>query len=262
MPAPCKECGIRPKLAGRHRCIVCQTRLEPIGEQIIERDRRLAMVPEELRRSRVPERLWPKGQRWCAGCQSFVELRDIPKGAHRCRACQSGASHGASILKTYGLTADDYETLLELQGGKCAICRAKPKSKRLAVDHDHKSGRVRGLLCSRCNHDLLGSAWDSMAMALALWHYMNTPPATGEWIAPELGLEAPGAVSPSKPSEPVDDGFATVGEKAPGRAISQGSGPILSSSSMTEADFTLAGGSRDEKGTYKIYHRRGDPPPF
>lgn len=101
------------------------------------------------------------------------------------------ASHGAMIAKTYGLSPEEYDALLKLQGGKCAICRARPVSKRLAVDHDHASGAVRGLLCSRCNHDLLGSAWDSSAMALALWHYMNTPPASGLWKAPELGLVAP-----------------------------------------------------------------------
>lgn len=143
------------------------------------------MIPDELARKRVPAREWPAGQRWCAPCQSFRDLEDFAEGASRCRPCASSATHGARIAKTYGLSPADYDRLLALQGGRCAICRGRPKSKRLAVDHDHGSGAVRGLLCSRCNHDLLGSAWDSLALASALWHYLNTPPAAGDWIAPE-----------------------------------------------------------------------------
>lgn len=121
------------------------------------------------------------------------------------------------IAKTYGLSPAEYDRLLALQGGRCAICRGRPKSKRLAVDHDHGSGAVRGLLCSRCNHDLLGSAWDSLALASALWHYLNTPPAAGDWLPPErraaptLGDERP-APRPSSA-----DGFvvASAGRTRP-----------------------------------------------
>lgn len=194
MPKPCIECAARPKMVGRHRCVVCYVRSLPIGEQVLEARRRLAMVPPELRRKRVPERYWPEGTRWCAGCQTFVDLIDVPKGSGRCRACASAATHSAHIERTYGLTAAEYDALLVLQGGKCAICRRRPKSKRLAVDHSHKTGEVRGLLCSRCNHDLMGSAWDSLNMAAALWHYLNTPTTSGQWVPPEnrppLGLSA------------------------------------------------------------------------
>lgn len=55
-------------------------------------------------------------------------------------------------LKQWGLSIDDYERLVKAQGGGCAICK-KPCSsgRKLAVDHDHKTGRIRGLLCSNCN---------------------------------------------------------------------------------------------------------------
>lgn len=57
-----------------------------------------------------------------------------------------------SMLKRFGLTEADYERMLEDQGERCAICRRPPSSKRrLAVDHDHKTHEVRGLLCGRCN---------------------------------------------------------------------------------------------------------------
>lgn len=57
------------------------------------------------------------------------------------------------LLKEYGVSAEQYNTILETQGGVCAICGAAPhgKRKRLAVDHDHNTGRVRGLICGRCN---------------------------------------------------------------------------------------------------------------
>lgn len=60
----------------------------------------------------------------------------------------------AQRLKQYGITADDYNRLLELQSGKCAICGTKigdTHGNRLYVDHDHKTNKVRGLLCSACN---------------------------------------------------------------------------------------------------------------
>lgn len=160
------------------------------------------MVPEDMRvkRSKKIELRAPAGTSWCAACQSFRDLADFRKGATTCRPCASSKAHAASVAKTYRLKLDEYETLLKLQGGKCAICRARPISKRLAVDHDHKSGDVRGLLCGRCNHDLMGNAWDSLAIAAALWHYLNTPPASGAWVPPEAQAKLEPVASAVRPS--------------------------------------------------------------
>jgi hypothetical protein len=57
------------------------------------------------------------------------------------------------IKRQYGLSAESYFKLLEHQKSKCAVCRKKPSS-RLHVDHDHKTGKIRGLLCSGCNFTL------------------------------------------------------------------------------------------------------------
>jgi hypothetical protein len=53
------------------------------------------------------------------------------------------------------VTADEYAALLSQQHGRCAICRKECGTGRyLAVDHDHATGRIRGLLCFRCNTSL------------------------------------------------------------------------------------------------------------
>lgn len=56
------------------------------------------------------------------------------------------------LKRTYGLTLEDYDNLARLQNGVCMLCE-EPESvgPRLSVDHDHKTGKVRGLLCKRCN---------------------------------------------------------------------------------------------------------------
>jgi hypothetical protein len=63
----------------------------------------------------------------------------------------------AYLRRKYGLRHSQYLAMMRLQDGKCAICRRPPKpGRRLHVDHDHKTGRVRGGLCYPCNHKLLG----------------------------------------------------------------------------------------------------------
>ena len=60
------------------------------------------------------------------------------------------------LVKTYGITQDQYEALYKQQGGICAICGGMPDITRygitrLAIDHDHATGKIRGLLCNNCN---------------------------------------------------------------------------------------------------------------
>lgn len=62
-------------------------------------------------------------------------------------------------------TLNEYDVLLEQQDGKCAICKNSPNGRRLDVDHNHTNGKVRGLLCWRCNTQL---AWTEKYEAIAL----------------------------------------------------------------------------------------------
>jgi len=58
--------------------------------------------------------------------------------------------------KTYGISLEDYNQMFQEQEGSCAICGTHQVDlkKRLAVDHCHSSGRVRKLLCQKCNHGI------------------------------------------------------------------------------------------------------------
>jgi hypothetical protein len=251
---PCRECGTRAKDLPRQRCRVCALRHAPIGDQVDAARKRLAMVPPELRlkRSKTVEAAAPAGTSFCAACQTFRDLVDFGKGATTCRACASAKSHATRTEKVYGITSEQYDELLKLQDHRCAICRARPKTKRLAVDHDHKTGAVLGLLCSRCNHDLKGAAWDSMAIAQALWHYMNTPPTSGNWATPEKQAPLSASVTAEKP---VPAPFAVIGQKSAAAPVTpqpvarERTGALAAIHAMTPEGLELIGGTRDERGT-------------
>jgi hypothetical protein len=59
----------------------------------------------------------------------------------------------ANLKRMYGMTLDEYDQMLAAQSNGCAICGKSPEEngKRLAVDHNHNTGEVRGLLCQGCN---------------------------------------------------------------------------------------------------------------
>ena len=60
------------------------------------------------------------------------------------------------LKSRYGLSTEDYELILDSQDGVCAICRTEDPGHhgRFYIDHCHKTGDIRGLLCSRCNTGL------------------------------------------------------------------------------------------------------------
>lgn len=64
------------------------------------------------------------------------------------------------LKNKYGITPQDYDEMFKSQGGVCWICKEPPGEDQrqgpLCVDHNHKTGKVRGLLCRRCNRHLGG----------------------------------------------------------------------------------------------------------
>lgn len=85
-----------------------------------------------------------------------------------------------SLKRDYGISLQLYQEILVAQGGRCAGCGALSGSERsnnngyksLSVDHDHKTGAVRGLLCSRCNKGI-GDLLDSPALLRRLADYIE-----------------------------------------------------------------------------------------
>lgn len=78
-----------------------------------------------------------------------------------------------NLKARYGITVEEYEALLERQNGVCGICGAEPGSRRLATDHAHTTGRVRGLLCDACNQ-ALGFMKDDPERLIAAAIYLRT----------------------------------------------------------------------------------------
>lgn len=102
---------------------------------------------------------------------AFYDLRHTSRPRRPCRSCISEtrraryatpdgdrASHTQALRDKHQLTPGEYDAMLAAQDGTCAICR-RPETvrgrggtpRRLAVDHDHRTGAVRQLLCHRCN---------------------------------------------------------------------------------------------------------------
>ena len=80
-------------------------------------------------------------------------------------------------LRKYGLTPDQWERILTHQHGRCAACGKVFSSTRLACpDHDHRSGFVRGALCTPCNYEL-GCHHDSTQWFKNVAQYLTHPPA-------------------------------------------------------------------------------------
>ena len=79
------------------------------------------------------------------------------------------------LRKRYGITLEDYNQLLVQQDYKCAICDKEHKDERygLCVDHNHRTGRVRGLLCLYCNRIVVGRVGDDKRRMQGLVAYMQ-----------------------------------------------------------------------------------------
>lgn len=124
----------------------------------------------------------------CSRCGIEKELDQFHKqptgkfGRHcYCRDCYNAINHKRQVnistdqkrkwnyMTRYGLSEKEVGELLDKQCGKCAICGAEPK--RVCVDHDHSTGKVRGILCHRCN--ILIGGWDDSEWKKKALEYLN-----------------------------------------------------------------------------------------
>src|SRR5262245_1472158 len=114
---------------------------------------------------------------------------------YQARKDANDPSHrGGELRRRYGLSAAEYEALLDKQGGVCAICRKRSKE-RLCVDHCHLTGTIRGLLCRKCN-TALGYLKDDQASLVAALAYLGALPRDGPGAAAQRALAVHAVLPP------------------------------------------------------------------
>lgn len=94
------------------------------------------------------------GNRWCFFGKHWAPKDNFSKTRTYCHDCRMAVNRKRILYKKYKVTEEWYASKMEEQGGGCAICGStNPGAKRqfLPIDHCHKSGSVRGILCIRCN---------------------------------------------------------------------------------------------------------------
>jgi hypothetical protein len=96
------------------------------------------------------------------------------EGRRRRRLAQRLAQRWRRLQRRYGLSREDYETLLARQGGACGICK-QPVAEALVVDRSRATGRVRGLLCRRCKAALPWFRDDHALLLRAIAYLKNGP---------------------------------------------------------------------------------------
>ncbi len=121
---------------------------------------------KEVKEIKEFARLGRRYQSYCRECQCFLgrqrHEKDKREGTAsiKCKVDYLKRGKWARLLKERGITKDEYELLVVLQEGRCAICN-QPETQiyrgeilRLTVDHDHITGKLRRLLCKACNMGL------------------------------------------------------------------------------------------------------------
>ncbi len=94
-------------------------------------------------------RNWRKNNIRRARAIAVQRKRDNPETQRKIAARASRKAR----LKKYGLSLEDFDEILNQQKGVCAICNENPEG-QLAVDHDHNTNKIRGLLCRACNRGI------------------------------------------------------------------------------------------------------------
>lgn len=91
---------------------------------------------------------------YCIECRKEINRAQDEKRWSNKKDILIRQRRNANYRREYGITIDEYENLLIKQNNGCAICGTKSISKYHAVDHDHETGTVRGILCENCNRGI------------------------------------------------------------------------------------------------------------
>lgn len=127
------------------------------------------------------------GWRRCIRCGAPKKLEEYPKARKRrdgqpryayCLVCHANYQREQKLKNFFLLSVEEADKVFEHQGNVCAICRRPPKDgKRLALDHRHSDGLLRGGLCSWCNR-AIARFNDNIERLRAAADYLENPPAT------------------------------------------------------------------------------------
>lgn len=123
-----------------------------------------------------------KSKRASDGLQSYCKQCSMAYEKDRYPGLVKPGFRARHLRKTYGITEGEYAAMLVEQGCRCLICGqhadeaapdGRPSDKAFRVDHDHETGRVRGLLCNTCNR-VLGLFKDDPDRLMAAAAYLLT----------------------------------------------------------------------------------------
>jgi hypothetical protein len=128
-----------------------------------------------LRRRSRDEPLGPDNWEW----RESNDSSDKAKYLRGWRKRNPDLAKNSDLKRSYGITLAQYEAMLATQGGKCAICKGPERTRdkdggprRMPVDHDHNTGKVRGLICTHCNR-ALGMFKDNVEILKAAIAYVE-----------------------------------------------------------------------------------------
>jgi hypothetical protein len=110
---------------------------------------------------------------FCKECRRKYEIDNYHKNKENRPYCYD-IDKDRKLKTTYGISFLEYEKMLAAQDGKCAICGTTSTGNRKAfhVDHDHKTGEIRGLLCSNCNTGI-GNLRDDIGLLNRAIEYLS-----------------------------------------------------------------------------------------
>lgn len=128
------------------------------------------LAAQKARRDANPEPNRARARAWQKANPERYRANQV---AYRDSGRKRIASRKSYLKRTYGLTVEQYDEMLAAQGGGCAICGRPPRDDiSLHVDHCHRTGDVRGILCFRCNN-ALGDYLDDGGLLQAAADYLN-----------------------------------------------------------------------------------------